>query len=200
MVQRVELGEVVLAALVVGVAVALLSSLVRLVRRGRGRRPVLGAALLDGAIAASLAAVVVATLSPLELLGDRLDRSSEINLRPFEAMRGAPEFYAHINVALLVPTIVLVAQRWRRAGIVRLTLLGTLLSVGIEALQLVHPVRGTNVDDIALNTAGAFAAAVLGVAIRYARRRGGRRDGPSAPPGGGVDRSDRPVTGAARSR
>jgi VanZ family protein len=199
-VQRVELGEVVLAALVVGGGVAVLSLLVRLVRRGRGRRPVLGAALLDGAIAASLAAVLVATLSPLELLGTRLDRPSEVNLRPLEAMRGAPDFYAHINVALLVPTILLLAQRWRRAGIVRLTLVGFLLSVGIEALQLVHPIRGTNVDDVALNTAGALAAAILGVAIRYTRHGSSRGPRPPAPPRGGTDRSDRRVTGAARSR
>lgn len=198
--QRVELGEVLLAALVVGVGVAVLSLLVRLVRRGGGRRPVLGAALLDGAIAASLAAVLVATLSPLELLGTRLDRPSEINLRPLEAMRGAPEFYAHINVALLVPTIVLLAQRWRRAGIVRLTVTGFLLSAGIEVLQLVHPVRGTNVDDVALNTAGALAAAVVGVAIRYVRLRGGRGSRATGPPGAGPDRSERAVTGAGRSR
>jgi hypothetical protein len=181
----------------VGIAVALVSALVRLVRRGRGRRPVLGAALLDGAIAASLAGVLVATLSPVELLGTRLDRPSEINLRPLEAMRGAPQFYAVINVVLLVPTILLLAQRWQRAGIVRLTLAGVALSLAIETLQLVHPTRGSNVDDLALNSAGALAAAIVGVLLRATRRRASRR---GRPPEGDPPRARRQVTGAGRSR
>jgi hypothetical protein len=193
---RVVLGEVVVAALVVGAAVAVVSLVARMVRRGRGGRPVLGAALLDGAIAASLAAVLVATLSPIELLGTRLDRPSEVNLRPLEALHGAPRFYAVINALLLVPTVLLVAQRWQRAGIVRLTLAGVALSVAIETLQLVHPARGTNVDDLALNSAGALAAAIVGVTIRAARRRTGGGAGPTR----GQPRSSRQVTGAGRSR
>jgi hypothetical protein len=193
---RVELGEVVVVALVVGVAAAVVSVLVRLVRRGRGRRPVLGAALLDGAILASLAAVLVATLTPIELLGTRLDQPSEVNLRPLEALHGAPRFYTVINAVLLVPTILLLAQRWQRAGIVRLTLAGVALSLAIETLQLVHPTRGTNVDDLALNSAGALAAAVVGVTIRASRRRSGGRDGPTR----GQPRGTRQVTGAGRSR
>lgn len=194
---RVQLTEVLTAALVVGVVVVLLSAAVRLVSRGRGRRPVLGAALLDGAIAASLAGVLVATLSPIELLGTRLDRPSEVNLRPLEAMRGAPRFYAVINGVLLVPTILLLAQRWQRAGIVRLTLAGVALSLAIETLQLVHPTRGTNVDDLALNSAGALAAAIVGVLIRVARRRTSRQ---RAAAGGGSPPPRRQVTGAGRSR
>lgn len=191
---RVVFGEVVLAALAVGSLVGAVSFLVRLVARGRGRRPVLGAALLDGAIAASLAAVLVATLSPVELLGTRLDRPSEINLRPLEAMRGAPRIYAVINAVLLVPTILLLSLRWRRAGVVRLTLTGAALSLAIEIAQLVHPTRGSNVDDLALNTAGAFVAAVVGVLIRATSRRNAGR-----PPGPAVDRR-REVTAGARPR
>lgn len=174
---RVVLGEVVLAALVVGLLVAAASGLLRLVTRGSGRRAVFGSALLDGALAASVAAVLVATLSPIELLGSRLDTPSEVNLRPLEALRGAPEFYAVVNALLLVPTVLLLAQRWQRAGVIRLTLAGAVLSLAIELSQLVHPVRGTNVDDLALNTGGAAVAAVLGVLVRLlVRRSAGTRD------------------------
>lgn len=168
---RVVFGEVVLTALVVGVLVAATSAAVRQVRGDRTRRPLLGPALLDGAIAASFAAVIVATLSPLDLLGTRLDERSEVNLTLFEAMRGAPPVYAVVNAVLLVPTVVLLAQRWRRAGIVRLTLAGVAVSLAIEVAQLIHPVRGSNVDDLVLNSAGAAVAAVVGVTIRATTRR-----------------------------
>ncbi|WP_052665057.1 VanZ family protein [Nitriliruptor alkaliphilus] len=192
---RVQIGEVVLAAVFAGVLVAAVSGVVRLVARGRGTAPVVGAAVLDGALAASIAAVLVATLTPIELLGTHLDRPSEVNLRPLEAMRGAPRFYAVINAALLVPTIVLLAQRWRRAGIVRLTLTGAAISLAIEVTQLVHPTRGSNVDDLALNTAGAFVAAVVGVLVRAAGRRGRRGGSPPASRG-----PSRPVSAAGRPR
>ncbi|MEX1178465.1 MAG: VanZ family protein [Nitriliruptor sp.] len=162
--QSATIVEVVGFALVAGLAVAALSALVRAVRRGQ--HPVLGPAVLDGAIVASLVAVAIATLSPIGELGTRLDEASEINLRPLERMDGAPEIYAFINLLLLVPTIVLLAQRWRRAGMVRLAATGIAVSLGIELLQLVHPSRGTNVDDLLLNSAGAAVAAVLGVAVR----------------------------------
>jgi hypothetical protein len=191
---RVRIGEVVLVALVVGVLVTAVSGLARLVAR-RGTAPVLGAALLDGALAASLAAVLVATLSPVGLLGTQLDRATEINLRPLEALRGAPPFYAVINAVLLAPTIVLLAQRWQRAGIVRLTLAGAVLSFAIEVTQLLHPTRGSNVDDLALNTAGAFVAAVVGVLVRAVARRG--RGGSTAPTEHGPSRQ---VTAAGRPR
>jgi hypothetical protein len=193
---RVRISEVLLAALLAGLVTAGASLVIRLATRGRGRQPVLGAALLDGAIVASLAGVLVATLTPIELLGTRLDRPSEVNLRPLEAMRGAPEFYAVINLLLLAPTIVLLAQRWRRAGIVRLTLAGAGLSLAIELTQLVHPARGSNVDDLALNSAGALGAAIVGVTIRAASRY---RDGRRPPTGTGATR-DRPVSAAGRPR
>lgn len=194
---RVQISEVLLAALAAGLFATGVSLLLRLATRGRGRRPVFGAAVLDGAIVASLAGVLVATLTPIELLGTRLDRPSEVNLRPLEAMRGAPRFYAVINLVLLVPTIVLLAQRWRRAGVIRLTLAGVALSATIEVAQLVHPTRGTNVDDLALNSAGAFAAAIAGVTIRAAHRyRSGRRH---PPPAAGAAR-DRSISAAGRPR
>jgi VanZ family protein len=172
-VAKVPVGEVVQVALVAALITLLASAAWRAVA-GRGRRPVLAPAVLDAALVASLAAVFVATLSPLEQFGTGLGARPEVNLRPLEAMDGAPEWYARINAVLLVPTVLLLAQRWRRAGIVRLTLFGVALSVTIELLQLAHPERGTNVDDVLLNSAGAAAAAVVGVLIRRSTTPGGR--------------------------
>jgi hypothetical protein len=163
------LGEVIAVAAVVGVAMMLLSGLVRAVVGG-GRRGGFGAAALDGALVASLAAVGVATLSPLRQLGTYAGRP-EVQLTPLERLDGAPVEFAVINLLLLVPTVLLLAQRWRRAGVVRLTLVGAVLSVGIEITQLLHPARGTNVDDVILNTAGAAGAAIVGVTIRWVRKR-----------------------------
>lgn len=163
--RNVLIAEVVVTAAVVAVVTAAVSALWRTVA-GRGRRRVLAPAVLDGALLASLAAVLAATLSPLEQLGAGLGSRPEVNLRPLEAMRGAPDWYAQVNTVLLVPTIVLLAQRWRRAGLVRLTLAGVALSASIELLQLLHPERGTNVDDLLLNSAGAAVAAVAGVIVR----------------------------------
>jgi VanZ family protein len=190
-VRNVLVAEVVAVAAVVSVATGAASALWRTVA-GRGRRPVLAPALLDAALLASVAAVLTATLSPLEQLGAGLGSRPEVNLRPLEAMRGAPDWYAQVNVVLLAPTIVLLAQRWRRAGIVRLTLAAVALSGAIELLQLVHPERGTNVDDLLLNSAGGAVAAVLGVVIRRATappppRRPASRHG---------DRGARPKVGA----
>lgn len=193
--RSVEISEVFLAAAVAGVVALVLSALIRL---ARGQRRVLGPALLDGAIVASLAGVVVATLSPLGLLGSRLDHPSEVNLRPLEAMRGAPRYFAVINAVLLVPTIVLLAQRWRRAGIVRLSLAGVALSLFIEGAQLIHPERGTNVDDVLLNSAGAAVAAVIGVRIRRTGWRGEQqRPGGGAPGRADSARRDRPTVDTA---
>jgi VanZ family protein len=180
-VAKVPVGEVVQVALVAALLTVLASALWR-AAAGRGRRPVVAPAVLDAALVASLAAVFAATLSPLEQFGTGLATRPEVNLRPLEAMHGAPEWYARINAVLLVPTVLLLAQRWRRAGIVRLTLFGVALSATIEVLQLLHPERGTNVDDLMLNSAGAAAAAVVGVLIRRSsapRGRGG--PGPRAP-------------------
>ncbi len=179
--RSVDVAEVAIAAIAVGLVVVVFSVLARAVAR-RGR-PLVAPALLDGALAASLVTVGLATLSPLDQVGTEVGGRAEINLRPFELMAGAPAVFAVINLLLLVPTIVLLAQRWRRAGIVRLTVAGMALSVAIELVQLTHPARGTNVDDVLLNSAGALGAAVVGVAIRRvrtprrrARPRAGRAD------------------------
>lgn len=172
-----ELGPAFLAALLVGVAGTVVSGLVR-AASSRGRSS-FGAAVLDGALAASVAGVAVATLSPLDLLLVDTGEPPDINLTPFDRLDGAPPRFAIINLMLLAPTVLLLAQRWRRAGVIRLTSLALVVSIGIELVQLFHPMRGTNVDDVALNTAGAAVAAIVGVIVRrlrgahVPRRRGG---------------------------
>lgn len=162
-----QLGDALLVALLVGVTVTLVSGVVRsLLPRTRAG---FGPAALDGALVASVAGVVVATMTPFDLLFAWQAAPPEINLTPLDRLDGAPPRFAVINTLLLVPTVLLLAQRWRRAGIVRLTLTGAALSLTIELVQLLHPERGTNVDDLVLNTAGAAAAAIVGVGIRRVR-------------------------------
>lgn len=175
------LGEIFAVAMVAGVVTALVSGVVRAISP-RGRDSVLGAALLDGALLASAVGVVLATMSPIEQLWAPSATSPEINLVPLDRLDGAPPRFAVINTLLLVPTVVLLAQRWRRAGIVRLTLAALLVSLTIETVQLFHPMRGTNIDDLALNTVGAFGGAIVGVMLRSLGRVRRRRRGPARAP------------------
>ncbi|MTV25373.1 VanZ family protein [Nitriliruptoraceae bacterium ZYF776] len=174
----VVVAQALAAALVVGLAVTVGSGLVR---AATGTRRTFGAAALDGALIGSLAGVAVATLYPLDRFGELTSRP-EIQLVPLERLDGAPIEFAVINVLLLVPTVLLLAQRWRSVGVVRLTLLAGLLSCLIEGAQLFHPERGTNVDDLILNTVGAAGAAIVGVTVRWARGRSLRRATPPRSP------------------
>jgi hypothetical protein len=169
-----QLGEVLAFALVAGGATTVLSGLVR-AAASRGRSPDLGQALLDGALIASIVGVLVATMWPLGLLGVDTGAPPEINLQPFDRLDGAPPMFAVINLLLLVPTILLLAQRWQRAGVIRLAVVGVTMSVTIELVQLAHPLRGTNVDDVALNSIGAVVAAIVGVSLRALVRAKHRR-------------------------
>jgi hypothetical protein len=169
-----QLGEVLAFALVAGGATTVLSGLVR-AAASRGRSPDLGQALLDGALIASIVGVLVATMWPLGLLGVDTGAPPEINLQPFDRLDGAPPMFAVINLLLLVPTILLLAQRWQRAGVIRLAVVGVTMSVTIELVQLAHPLRGTNVDDVALNSLGAVVAAIVGVSLRALVRAKHRR-------------------------
>jgi hypothetical protein len=171
-----QLGEVLAFALVAFGATTVLSGLVR-AAASRGRSPDLGQAVLDGALVASIVGVLVATMWPLGMLGVDTGAPPEINLQPFDRLDGAPPMFAVINLLLLVPTTLLLAQRWQRAGVVRLILLGVTLSVAIELVQLAHPLRGTNVDDVALNSIGVAAAAIVGVSVRALVRAWRRRTG-----------------------
>jgi hypothetical protein len=213
------IGDALALGALAGVVAMVVSGVVRAVSSA-GRGVGLGPAALDGALVGAVVVVVMGTLSPLDALGDQRAFWRGVNLVPFDALRGAPARYAVINLLLLVPLVVLVAQRWRRAGVLRLTLLGAAVSVAVEVAQLFHPGRGTDVDDVLLNTLVAAAAAILGVAIRVGRRSHRRgtqvpRRGPleaevaapaaaaawpPPPPPGGLPGSQAPASSPARRR
>ena len=198
-----DLGDALAIGLVVGAVVAVLSGLIRSVV-SRGRDVPLGSALLDGALVAAVAVIVVGTMSPLGQFGDATVVGDRVNLVPFRRLQGAPREYAVINLVLLVPLVLLLAHRWRRAGVVRLAAFGVLVSLTIELAQLFHPARGTDVDDLILNSIGAAVAAVLGVTTRIVgdrhrwRTASASRSGPRVPLESEVATSDRvPVGGPA---
>jgi hypothetical protein len=175
-------GDALAIGLVVGAVAAVLSGLTRSIV-SRGRDVPLGPALLDGALVGAVAVVVVGTMSPLGQFGDASVVGERINLVPFRRLYGAPPAYAVINLVLLVPLVLLLAHRWRRAGVVRLTAFGVATSLAIELAQLFHPARGTDVDDLILNSIGAAVAAVIGVVTRIVADRRRWRTASAARPG-----------------
>jgi hypothetical protein len=186
----VDPAVVVLVAVPVGLVVGLVSWSWR---RRTGRVEADG--WVDGALAAALVGVLLATFTPLGRFGDTAGRTPDVQLIPWERLDGAPVEFAVINLFLLAPVAFLLVLRGRRAnlGVVVLTCIG--LSVTIETLQLLHPLRGTNVDDVLLNGIGAVVGALLGGLARLARpttrqhratRRAGsgRRAAPRTPAAG----------------
>jgi hypothetical protein len=155
---------VVVVATPVGIVVGVLSWWWR---RRTGR--LLGDAWVDGALAAALVGVLLATFTPLSALGDTGGAAPTVQLTPLERLDGAPVEFAVINLLLLVPVAFLAVLRGPRARFVWVVLGCIVLSVAIETLQLLHPMRGTNIDDVLLNSLGALAGAVLGGAARLAR-------------------------------
>jgi glycopeptide antibiotics resistance protein len=168
---------VVVVAVPVGIVVAVLSWW------WRGRAGVLRAdAWIDGALAGTLIGVLLATFTPLSEFGTTGRRT--VQLVPLERLDGAPVEFAVINLLLLAPVAALLVLRGARARFVPVVVACIALSLTIETLQLFHPSRGTNVDDVLLNSVGAIAGAVLGgvgrlvrpttCEHRAARRRRGR--------------------------
>jgi hypothetical protein len=167
------------AVALVAVPLGLLAGVVSwLVRRRRGAAT--ADAWIDGALVGALVGVLLATLTPLSELGETAPSRGAIQLVPLERLDGAPVEFAIINLLLLAPVAFLLVLRGRRAWLVPAVLACVALSVAIEGLQLFHPSRGTNVDDVLLNSAGALAGGVLGGLARLVRpstRRWGRRGG-----------------------
>jgi glycopeptide antibiotics resistance protein len=142
-------------------------------RRRRGRD--LGDVWVDGALVFSLVVVALATFTPLSVFGEVLGTRPNVQLAPLERLDGAPVEFAVINLLLLAPVAFLLVLRGRRARLVGSILLCVALSIGIETLQLLHPLRGTNVDDVLLNSLGAVGGAVLGGFARLVRPTTRRR-------------------------
>ncbi|AEG84987.1 VanZ family protein [Corynebacterium ulcerans] len=94
-------------------------------------------------------------------------RNRSIDLQLFDAWSNPTLWYAPWldavgNVALFIPfgflLVTILAGRWRMP-IVFSTLLGFLVSVGIEVAQYVYAIGYTDVDDVLCNTVGAFLGA-----------------------------------------
>jgi glycopeptide antibiotics resistance protein len=155
---------VAVIALPLGLVAALLSWSVR---RRRGRS--VADAWIDGGLVASLVGVLLATFTPLSEFGETSTHPRAIQLVPLERLDGAPVEFAVINLLLLAPVAFLLVLRGRRAGFLPAVFACVGLSILIELLQLFHPSRGTNVDDVLLNSLGALGGATLGGLARWVR-------------------------------
>jgi hypothetical protein len=160
----VDLGAVVLVALPIGVVAWLVSWWWR-ERTGRTRAD----AWIDGALVAAFVGVLLATFTPLSEFGNTGGVRPTVQLTPLDRLDGAPVEFAVINLLLLAPVAFLLVLRGRRAYLVPVVAACIGLSVVIEVLQLLHPMRGTNVDDVLLNGLGAGAGAALGGVARLVR-------------------------------
>lgn len=151
-------------AVVLGAAFAVLAR--------RHRRSV-AATFSDWLLASSFAAVVAFTqYAPYD------GRGRAVDLRPFDtiwhALQGEGDTLILANLALFVPVgMAFAAQRWRRGP----TLVASaLLSVAAESMQYVTGNgRISQLDDVIVNTTGAF----LGWLVVNALRAGTRRSSPS---------------------
>jgi hypothetical protein len=126
-------------------------------------------AWVDGALVASLIGVLLATFTPLSEFGNTGGVRPAVQLTPLDRLDGAPVEFAVINLVLLLPVAFLLVLRGRRASLAVVVLACIGLSVVIETLQLFHPRRGTNVDDLLLNSVGVFVGAGLGGVARLVR-------------------------------
>lgn len=133
-------------------------------------------ALLAGAVVGSGVAYVLATLSPLSVLGEiprTVDGALTLNLNlvPVIDMLSTPLRLLLINLALLAPLGFFLRLRWPRVGILGVTLISLVLAVGVEAAQLFHPMRGSNVDDVLLNVLGAVAGGLIASTVDFRHRQ-----------------------------
>jgi glycopeptide antibiotics resistance protein len=120
-------------------------------RRGERSRP----ALMNIALAAAFAAIVVVTVRPSG------SGAHELRLRPFEDIRLAVPPPVHRgwiaeivgNVLLFAPLGVVLCLR--HMSLRRSILAAAALSVAVELVQLALPGRTTAVDDVLCNTTGA---------------------------------------------
>ena len=157
-----DLPYVIMVALMASLVAAIpfaLSDTTRGVRRGRLQR-----ALAAGGAVGSIVAYGLATLSPFGMIGDAQGPGApgfpqNLNLVPVIDMLSTRTELLLVNLALLGPFGFLLHVRWRSLGLRHVALISLIASVVIEGVQLSHPMRGSNIDDVILNVAGAVAAA-----------------------------------------
>ena len=119
--------------------------------------------------------ILLATLTHLRVDPDPARVAMRARRALHWALRGSDIVDAARNVALFAGfgVVWLVTSPpdhpWRRVA--RITLLGFLLSVAVEAVQLLSASRTSSINDVATNSAGAFVgAAVLVVLVEILRR------------------------------
>ena len=140
-------------------------------------------ALLAGAVVGSGVAYVLATLSPLSMLGE-IPRTVDgalilnLNLVPVVDLLSTRPRLLLINLALLAPLGFFLRLRWPGVGIVGVTVIALVLAVGVEAAQLLHPMRGSNVDDVLLNVLGAIAGGLVASTVDRRHRQSVLSDQP----------------------
>lgn len=157
-----DLPAVVVVALLASVVVAISRAFIdatRGVHGGHWQR-----ALATGGVVGSIVAYGLATLSPLGMLGDApgpgaSDFPQNLNVVPVIDMLSTRTELLVVNLALLAPFGFLLRARWRSLDLRHVAMISLIAAVGIEGLQLSHPLRGSNIDDVILNVAGATAAA-----------------------------------------
>ncbi len=169
-----DLPFVIMAALVAGLVAAVPFAVIRRTRdddRSRWR-----SSLLAGAVIGSGVAYVLATLSPLSLLGEVPPPGSgqfpqNLNLVPVVDRLPTRPPLLLINLALLVPFGFFLRLRWPAVGLRGVTRVSLGFAVAIETAQPFHPMRGSNIDDVLLNVLGAVAAGGLAMNFEQLGRR-----------------------------
>ena len=122
--------------------------------------------VLTLALGLSLTVIFAVTVSPVygySLTG----AGAAVNLVPFQVLESVKDNPANFygNILLFIPVGALPMLLWKKFRKLPVTLLwGAGLSLVIETLQL-FCARGTDIDDVLLNTAGTFWGFLLGCAI-----------------------------------
>jgi glycopeptide antibiotics resistance protein len=118
--------------------------------------------------AAYVAIILIATLSHLEFspdlaaAGERLARAFVLSLGWRDAIDGIRNLVLFAGLGGV--WVVTSSAGRKRAEIVRATLTGFAISVGVEGVQCFSPVRDASIVDVATNASGAFAGA-LAIAV-----------------------------------
>ncbi len=173
-------GLVMLAVTLVAVAGGLLLAIRRARREDEVRHAVARTAL-DIGLLLSVALVLVATIVPEPGHVGRPAIDGAMNLEPLHTVESmlrwgsAGEQFSNLvlNVLLFVPFGFAVAlkARWT-LPVLGATVAGVMLSVAVEAVQLMLPLgRALDVDDILLNGIGAFLGALVAKAALPMFRR-----------------------------
>ncbi|UMZ74211.1 VanZ family protein [Natranaerofaba carboxydovora] len=129
--------------------------------------------ILEILIITSLIAVILLTLSPIRgLMLEPVYMS--VNLVPFENILEMFRFSTREtilrmvggNIVLFMPLTFFMTLRFLgKLSVIWVVFIGIGLSTTIELIQLFHPLRQTNIDDVMLNSLGVFFGVISGLII-----------------------------------